>query len=110
MSDFAAFVKKHNAKVDVTGKPVGEVKQLELAVDTSDAVSGYAVANRIVKKSDVVLIGKKFSGVVFSDDFISELSDAIGKPHLGESKETFIKRCKESLSALIDLQFDSKKK
>ena len=57
MSDFAAFVKKHNAKVDVTGKPVGEVKQLELAVDTSDAVSGYAVANRIVIKSDVVLIG-----------------------------------------------------
>jgi hypothetical protein len=110
MSSFSDFVKKNvDHKASENGAHSATL-QLELANKTSDSLTALAVVNPGISKSEIATFGEKFSSLVFSDEFILELSNAIQRPLLGESEETFVERCKEALSALLDKHLNAKPK
>lgn len=78
------------------------VLQLEVTKKAAESLSTMSATVPALSKTDIPALSEKIGGLLVSDQFIAELSSAIGRPHLGESEETFVKRCKESLYALID--------
>jgi len=79
--------------------------QLEVAKKASESLTTLSQSMPAISKTDITAFGNKFGSLVVSDEFLQELSNAIQQPHFGESEETFVKRCKESLYALIDKHF-----
>lgn len=110
MSNFSEFLKNSESHNILSPGGNGSVPQLELAKKASDSLTALAVVDPRIEKNDISDFSTQFSGLVFSDNFISELSGVIQRPHPGESEEQFVKRCKESLSLLIDKHLDAKPK
>lgn len=110
MSNFSDFIKNGEGQTIPAKGTTSIMPKLELAKKSCETMTALAVVDTNIEKNDISVFSSKFSGLVFSDEFILELSNTIQRPYLGESEETFVKRCKESLFALIDKHLKEKSK
>ncbi|CAB3807269.1 hypothetical protein [Pararobbsia alpina] len=110
MNNFLDLVKCGNWVVDFfKGRPEnkaphasGKMFQREVTRKAEESLTAISETMPTLSKSKIPQMSKEIGGLIASDKFMRELSLAIGGPNLGEGEDTFVRRCKESLHALID--------